>query len=219
VPSASAVAAPVVVSAPSSATAAYPSWFTPENPGGGAGILSAGSHATTSFAPVFTFTVPAGWVNDEDATAFFSLFPDTPDNATEFAASGNLAHGIHMGPMDNPYFLCEALESNRGASAAEIAAAIVANKALVTAEPVDVTIGGLKGKQIDVQLDPGLTGGCPGDPPGFDLKDARVRGILLDSPGRGVLVIFASSLHAAGHDAFLADAMPVLESFQFDAAQ
>jgi hypothetical protein len=31
-------------------------------------------------------------------------------------------------------------------------------------------------------------------------------------------VIFASSLHAADHEAFLAEAMPILESFQFDTA-
>ena len=33
------------------------------------------------------------------------------------------------------------------------------------------TIGGLTGKQIDVQLDPGWTDSCPGDPPTLDLGD------------------------------------------------
>jgi hypothetical protein len=219
-PSGSAVPAPSVVSSASpSGPAVYPSWYKPDSDGGGAGILSAGSHATKSFEPGFTFAVPEGWVNDADATGFFSLFPDTPDNAAEHAASGNLAHGIHMGPVDSPYFFCEALEANRGATAAEIVAAVVANKALATSEPVDVTIGGLTGRQIDVQLDPGWTGSCPGDPPTLDLKDTRARGTLLDTPDRGVLVIFMSSLHAASHDAFLAAAMPILESFRFDTGQ
>jgi hypothetical protein len=199
-------------------TAAYPSWYAPESGSGGAGILAAGSHATRSFVPGFTFTGPEGWVNDADSAGFFSLFPDTPENAAEYAASGGFAHGIHMGLMDSPYFLCEALEANRGATAAEMVAALVANDALA-AEPSDVAIGGLTGKQVDVRLDPGWTGSCPGDPPGLDLKDVRVRGILLDSPGHGVLVIFASSLHAADHEAFLAEAMPILESFQFDTAR
>jgi hypothetical protein len=29
-------------------------------------------------------------------------------------------------------------------------------------------------------------------------------------------VIFVGSLHSADHEAFLADAMPIVESFQFD---
>ena len=219
-PSGSAVAAPTVVtSASPSATARYPSWYMPDSDNGGAGVLSAGSHTTRSFVPGFTFTVLEGWVNDADMTGFYALFPDQPDNAAEFAASGNLAHAIHMGLAASPYFFCEALEANRGATAAEMVAAVAANEALAASEPVDVTIGGLTGKQVDVQIDPGWTGSCPGDPPTLDLRDMRVRGTLLDSPDRGVLVIFTSSLHAAGHDAFLADAMPILESFQFDTGQ
>jgi hypothetical protein len=38
---------------------------------------------------------------------------------------------------------------------------------------------------------------------------------LLDAPGRGVITIFVGSLHAAGHEAFLAEAMPIVESFEF----
>jgi hypothetical protein len=164
-----------------SGTAAYPSWYTPESGSGGAGILAAGSRATRSFVPGFTFTVPDGWVNDADSAGFFSLFPDTPANAAEHAASGGFAHGIHMGLMDSPYFLCKALEANEGATAAEMVADLVANNALAT-EAVDVAIGGLTGKQVDVRLDPGWTGSCPGDPPGLDLKDARVRGSSSTSP-------------------------------------
>jgi hypothetical protein len=122
-------------------------------------------------------------------------------------------------PHGSPYFLCDAFEDNRGATAAEMVAAMVANEALATSEPVDVTIGGLTGKQVDVRLDPGWTESCPGDPPTFDLGDTRTRGIFLDSPDRGVIVIGVSSLHSADHEAFLAEAMPIIESFQFDIVQ
>ena len=33
------------------------------------------------------------------------------------------------------------------------------------------------------------------------------------------LVIFVGSKHQAGHEAFLAEAMPIVESFQFDTSQ
>ena len=92
-------------------------------------------------------------------------------------------------------------------------------EALATSEPIDVTIGGLKGKQIDVRLDPGWTDTCPGDPPTSDLRDQRVRTVLLDTPDRRVIVIVLASLHSAGHEAFLAEAMLIIESFQFDIAQ
>ncbi|HSW41900.1 MAG TPA: hypothetical protein VLM76_05275 [Patescibacteria group bacterium] len=191
----------------------FPPWYAGES--SGAGILPAGSQTTKSFVRRFAFMVPEGWVNGGDEHGFYGLFPDTPANQAEFAASGGLAHEILMGPHESPYFTCDAWEDNRG-TAAEMVAAVVANEALSASEPVDVTIGGLTGKQIDVRLDPGWTDGCPGDPPTSDLGDMRTRGILLDTSDRGVIVIFIGSLHSAGHEAFLAEAMPIVESFQFD---
>jgi hypothetical protein len=208
---------PAVSSSPSAAASAsnvFPSWYTGE--GNGAGILSAGSQTSTSFVPAFTYTVPEGWVNSGDEAGFFGLFPDTPDNQAEFAAFGDVGQAIHMGPQNSPYFRCDAWEDNRGATAAEIVAAVAANDALTMSEPVDVTIGGLTGKQVDVQLDPGWTESCPGDPPGLDLGDMRTRAMLLDTSDRGVIVIFLASLHSAVHEAFLREAMPIVESFKFD---
>ena len=200
-----------------SASVVFPSWYT--GGGNGAGILSAGSQTTRSFSPGFTFTVPGGWVNTSDEAGFFGLFPDTPANQAEFGRSAGLAQEIHMGLNSSPYVTCDAWEDNSGATTAEIVAAMVANEALATSEPIDVAMGGLTGKQIDVRLDPGWTETCPGDPPGVDLGDARTRAILLDTPDRRVLVIFVGSLHSAGHEAFLAEAMPILESFEFATGQ
>ena len=211
-PSPSLAASASPAAAPS-ASALFPVWYAGER--NGTGILPAGSQTTKSFVPRFTFTVPEGWVNGGDEHGFYGLFPDTPANAAESAASGRLAQEMYMGPLESPYFVCDAWEDNRG-TAAEMVAAMVANEALATSEPIDVTIGGLTGKQVDVQLDPGWTERCPGDPPTLDLGDMRTRGILLDTPDRGVIVIFLGSLRSAGHEAFLAEAMPIVESFQFD---
>lgn len=223
-PSPSATPSPVASASPSaapSASAVLPTWYSADD-FSGAGILSSGSHTTRSFTPGFTYSVPDGWVNDSDSADFFALFPDTPANRAEFARSGALAQSIYMGLHRSPWFVCESVESNLGATAAEMVAAMVANEALATTGLVDVAIGGLTGKQFDVRLDPDWTGTCPpspDDPPGFDLGDTRTRGLLLDVPGRGVLVIFAPSLHSADHEAFVAKAMPVIESFQFDTGQ
>ena len=214
-PSPTLLASPAAsLSAAPSATAVFPSWYT--GGGNGAGTLSAGSQTTRSFSPGFTFIVPEGWVNSSDEAGFYGLFPDTPANQAEFGRSEGLAQEIIMGPHNSPYFTCDAWEDNQGATAAEIVAAMVANEALATSNPVDVTIGGLTGKQVDVRLDPVWAESCPGDPPDLDLADQRTRGILLDTPDRGVIVIFVGSLHSAGHEAFLAEVMPIIESFQFD---
>ncbi len=93
--------------------------------------------------------------------------------------------------------------------------AAAANDILVVSDVVDVTVGGLTGKRFDVRIDPNWDGNCPGDPPGSDYLDGRTRVFLLDVPGRGVVVIFLGSLQAAGHEAFLAQAMPIVESFDF----
>ena len=206
-------------SAPPSAGAVFPDWWSSDagqatDDNEGAGILASGSHTTESFSPGLTYSVPEGWVNDGDSSGYFSLFQDTPANAAEFARSGGLAHGIIMGPHDSPWFVCDAWENHQGTSA-EMVASMLATEALAMSEPIDVTIGGLTGKQVDVRLDPAWTESCPGDPPTLDLAEQRTRGFLLDNPDRGVIVIFVGG-QSAGHEAFLAEAMPIVESFEFD---
>jgi hypothetical protein len=213
-------ASPSATAAPS-ALARWPTWYPSEavRDANGAGILSAGSHATQVFAPGFTYTVPAGWVNAYDEPDYFTLFPDSPGNAARFASSDELANHVFMGLHPNPWFTCESAESNGGSTAAEMVAAMTANEVMAVSGLIDVEIGGLTGKQFDVRRSPDWTGTCPGDsalPSGLDPEGERQRGIMLDVPGRGVLVIFIYSWSSAEHDAFVAEAMPIVESFEFD---
>jgi len=206
-------------SAAPSAGAVLPPWYTTSETPSGPGILSAGGHTTRSFMPGFTFSVPDGWVNDTDSVDFFGLFPDTPANQAQFARSEGLAQSMAMSVYPSPWFTCESVENNRGATAAEMVAAAMANEALAVSDPVDVAIGGLTGKQFDVRRNPDWTGTCPGDsdlPQGLDPRDERTRGIFLDVPDRGVLVMLLYSMSSAETEAFLAEAMPIIESFQFD---
>jgi hypothetical protein len=207
-----------------SAGARWPTWYPAEavRDANGAGILSAGSQATRVFGPAFTYGAADGWVNAYDEPNDYTLFPDSPANAAQYASSDELAHHIFMGLHSSPYFTCESAENNRGTTAAEMVAAMTANEVLAMSGLVDVAIGGLTGKQFDVRRSPDWTGTCPGDselPPGLDPVDERTRAILLDAPGGGVLVIFMYSWSSAEHDAFLAEAMPIVESFQFDLGQ
>jgi hypothetical protein len=98
---------------------------------------------------------------------------------------------------------------------------VVADEALVTSEPVDVTIGDLTGTRVDVHLDPEWTESCtpnPDDPPTKDDKDYRGRFIFLDTPDGGKMLIIVDSVSSADFEPFLAEAMPIVESFQFEFA-
>jgi hypothetical protein len=220
-PSPTAAPTTAPTAAPSTAPlsrAEYPAWYKADSETTGAGILPAGKHTTRAFTSPFTYSVPEGWVNDLDVSIAYGLFPDTPANKAEYALSGEMAHGIFMVSVESPYFFCEAWEKTSG-TADERAAFLVASDAFAVSEPVDVTIGGLTGKQVDVRLDPDWTETCPGDPPSSDHRGQRDRVTFLDTPDRGVIAIAVGSGDSAGHEAFLAEAMPIIESFQFDTGQ
>ncbi len=119
------------------------------------------------------------------------------------------------------FAICDATGLFQGTTATEVIDALVANDKLSTTDPVDVTIGGLSGRQVDVQLSPDWSGSCPlgpDDPPTRDYKDARNRFIMLDTPDGGSIGIAISSTYSSEFEAFLAEAMPIVESFRFGAA-
>jgi hypothetical protein len=199
----------------------YPAWLTEH--GDGAGILAAGSQTTRQFLGGSTFTVPEGWVNDGDYAPVCTLFPDTPANEAEYALSKQTAQNILMTDKvpHNMFAICDATGLFEGTTTSEVIDTLAANGALSMTEPVEVTIGGLSGRQVDLQLSPGWAGSCAlnvDDPPTRDYTDARIRLILLDTPVGRTIGIAISSLYSSDFEAFLADAMPVVESLQFDFA-
>jgi hypothetical protein len=213
-PSPSASASP---STSPSASAVFPAWFTAK--GDGAGILPAGKQTTRRFMAGSTLTVPGDWVNDSDNTAIYTLFPDTPANEAEYGLSQGTAQNIIFADTveDNMFAMCDATGLFQGTTAAEVIDFLVTNEKLSTTEPVDVTIGGLSGRQIDVQLNPDWSDGCPlgpNDPPTRDHKDGRNRFIILDTPDGGSIGIAIGSLSSSEFEAFLAEAMPIVNSLQ-----
>ncbi len=178
----------------------------------GAGALPAGTHTSQRFVPAVTFTVPAGWSNGSDGeVAGYDLFADSSSiivvSATDGWADG---WGICAGTYRPGVAL----------TAADITAALRASEHLVTTEPVPVTIGGLEGQRLDVRLSPSGSGICEpaaDDPPDLDFSDVRLRLIVLDHPdGSDVVPVLVQSAHADEFDDFVADAMPIVETFEFD---
>jgi len=217
----SASASPTASASPSarpSPSAVFPAWYS--EGGEGAGILSAGSQTTRQYWPGATFTVPEGWVNSGDYAPAYYLFPDTPANQAEYARSRQVAQVVYLAePQNNMFAICEATGLFDGTTATGIIDAVVANKALSSTHPADVTIGGLSGRQVDVQLNRDWTGRCPlrpEDPSTMDYTDVRNRLIMLDAPHGSVIGIQINSLYSADFEAFLAKTMPIVESFRLD---
>lgn len=208
------------VTPPESSGIVFPAWFTEK--GNGLGILAAGGQTSRRFGPDISFTVPEGWVNSQDWAEYYDLFPDTPANEAEYALSNDTAQAIRLANGEDVSAICDQTGGAQGTTAAKMVDALVANEALATSEPVDVTIGGLSGRQIDVQLNPDWTSSCtldPDDPPTRDFKDVRARIIALDTPDGSNVVITINSLYADAFQPFLGEAMPIVESIQFDLGQ
>ncbi|HSL34163.1 MAG TPA: hypothetical protein VK871_10975, partial [Candidatus Limnocylindrales bacterium] len=93
----------------------------------------------------------------------------------------------------------------------------LASREHLAAEPIAVTLSGLTGQQIDVGLETGWTGCLPGTPFGrTTLQTDQLRYVVLDRPDGDSLMI---SLWAPTRfDSFLAEAMRIVESFEFDFA-
>lgn len=188
-----------------------------------AGALAAGAHAAQNFQPAFTFTVPAGWVNGADADWGYILYPNTSANEVEFARSGDVAQSIGVGAVDgwaDDWSICPGVITDGVAtSATGIAATLKASPNLITTTPQPIELGGLSGQTIDVRLNPAWSGTCPldpDDPRDKDFTEIRHRIWLLDLPAGGLVPIMISSLSGAGFEPFLEDAVPIVQSFQFD---
>jgi hypothetical protein len=101
---------------------------------------------------------------------------------------------------------------------------------VVTTQPVSITIDGHQGQWIDLRLDPAWKTGCGQDKPLVEyllsgdasegivglLGEDRHRVVLLDLGDGDLLGIRVGSGDPARFDAFAAEAMPIIQTFQFE---
>ena len=159
------------------------------------------------------------WVNLRDFVGFFQLYPDTTANRA-LAADGQYTPYILIlnDPVISPSGSCPEYDATDQSKvdAAAFAGYIATRDDLVKTDPIPVTIGGLSGQQVDLGLTSDSTGCIPGAPSG-EVPSAgdRYRVIILDRPDGGSLMIRLAA-SPSDFDAFMADAMPVVNSFEFD---
>ena len=125
------------------------------NPHGGdcLGDLEPGTYRTSTFKPRITYTVQAGWHNAEDLPGNFQLYQQ--EDSQDGALGGSYL-GIYQN-VDAAAINCdEAKQEGVGSTPAELVAWYESIPGLVVSPPRTVTVGGLRGFQIDLALEPGV---------------------------------------------------------------
>lgn len=185
-----------------------------------------------------TYTVPAGWSNSSDWPDTFSLTP-----AADYALDGSAgspsatAHtiGVYVDPAAvKQLATCANTELTSVPRTVDgLIAYIRGLSSLVVTKPTGIMIDSRAGKWVDVRIAPNWTKSCPDVPggvpvSGFLMRHAgdqnayqagvvgpeRLRLIFLDLGGRVVLITIDST-DAAGFDPLVAEAMPIIQTFQF----
>lgn len=179
------------------------------------GPLTAGTYASRALNPPVTYTLTTKWVNVRDWPEFFQLYPDTLANRA-LAARGEYPPYILILPAGATCLGAPPTDVS-AMNASQFVEFVETREGFTTSEPIPVTLSGLSGRQIDVEIEPGSTGCVPGAPIGEEPAPTdQVRFVVLDRPGGGSLVIRLRA--PTDFDAFAEEAMPVVESFRFDGA-
>ncbi len=173
-----------------------------------------------AFQPAFTYALPDDWVVTSDNDRYFALGPAT--------AAGDT--GIHLlssvvASSPNCSFRPK---QGVGPSSGDITTWMWNHPALNATSPQRVTIGGATGHRVDIALVDGwdrtcqfgelplVTGQPDGDQSWAIAPGERMRVYVLDL-ARGPVTIIAEADQPTRFQAFVDEASPIVESFDFDA--
>ena len=189
-----------------------------------------------SWAPDFgalTYTVPDGWVNSADWPGRFTLTPsaDWPEGQTE-------PNGIHQIELHGQY---AANAQNAACTSAELTSVprtvsglvewLHGLPSLAANAPTPITIDGHPGQWLDVAVAPSWNTTCPGEtrPVALFLTEAGDRGdtfavlagerhrlVFLDLGGGDIVMVDVASSDLARFDSLASQAMPIIQTFQFE---
>jgi hypothetical protein len=177
------------------------------------------------FAPQVTFTVPAGWAVPTDSATYFQLAPAGSDVVGVHLFRDPVAASQDPACPDTP-------EPGVGRTALELSTWIRERPGLAVSAPKIVTVGGLRGTELDVAIADGWTESCPfanglptvplftganGEYRWVVAGSERLRLDLLDVPGGGTLVVDVDAFEGSFYDDLVAAATPIVGSLRFDA--
>jgi len=188
--------------------------------------LPPGTYTSKALEPQVTFTVPAGWAVLADVATYFQLAPADSDVV-----------GIHVfrdpvAASQDP--ACpESAEPGVGPTALELSTWIRERPGLIVSAPRIVTVGGLRGTELELAIADGWTESCSfanglptvplfvganGEYRWVVAGSERLRLALLDVPGGGTLVVDVDAFEGSLYDDLIAAATPIVASLKFDAS-
>lgn len=188
------------------------------------GDIALGPHVSQVFRPFgggtsgqFSFAVPTGWAESEVAPGGLSLWMPGASDGASIRLFSNV---VPVTNSPDPGCAASPADATIQHSPAALAAWLADHPGLVVSTPAPVAIGGLSGVMVDLSLDPAVVL-CSGL--FIDFNDALVsavsgeiqaRYILLDR-GDGQILLIAIEQDKATWDAAIANAMPVVQTFEF----
>jgi hypothetical protein len=112
------------------------------------GDLAAGTYHTQAFQPAITYTVPQGWRNDQDLEGNFLLFQQHDDQNV----SGGTYLGIYQNIAAADIDCYEMAQPGVGQTPQALIAWFRKLPKLALSAPKAVTVGGLHGYQLDIDV-------------------------------------------------------------------
>ena len=219
-------AAPTIAP-PSLAPTASAAAFVCEEGTGCAGLLAAGTHSTTQFAPAFSYAVPDEWMNPIDLPTLVGLTPvDRPADLI-LVWSGVV-------PAETTAACTLQAKAGAGTSADDWVAYLTEHPGLDATNVQDSTIGGRTVRSVDIRSFGGWTSPCaddrvdfnvpilksadgaPGD--GYGVRTGAMARIYAIEVERETVVITVYSYSGSGVDlaAIVDIAAPVVTSLVFN---
>jgi hypothetical protein len=185
--------------------------------------LPAGTYSTKSFQPQLTFTIPAGWAINADSARYFELRPAISDLVGIYAFRAPL-------PASQDPACPSTAVGGIGTTSTALSTWIRGLPGLDVAAPRLVTVGGLRGVELDLQIAAGWTASCPyanglptvalfvGPDPDFRWTVAgteRLRLDILDLPDGTTVVVDVDAFDGALMADLLSAAQPIVRSMAF----
>ena len=173
------------------------------------------------------YTVPEGWSNTADWPDDILFAPQSAESFEIIAYKDPVPHAQGAGQCT------ETAEPGVGRDAVSFAEFLANVPGLVPTTAQPVSIGGLDGRSVDLEVDASWTATCPysgGSPmvstvtdlnpdPGLDWNipaGAKARYIFLDLSDGRALLIKVEAATKAEFDVYIDESMTVIQSFQFN---
>ncbi len=172
-----------------------------------------------------SYTVPDGWANASDWPTTFDLVP-----AAELPPIADSSRTRQIGLMTQPTAMAQdkpcsdTVAPGVGRTVNALATWLRTVPGLITSKPTTISIDGHSGQWLDLSVDSGWKRSCDGETkpiiaylnPGAAISGTeRERLILLDLGDGDVLAIVLWASDQAAFDAFVPEAMSIVESFRF----